>query len=289
MRYLTIRRYGCFAGCLADYKVYIEVPDRPEITIDGVPCRKLGVLKNGGAQTFAIDDGAARVFVIAGRMSKDFVNDFFWLPEGSENVFLSGRVHPNPFIGNPFRFDNNDTALMQAHRKSNAKKSAVLLLICAAIGVAIGVALGLKGIDRQEPKTFSAEGMQIELTEAFSPFDTETFTAAYDSRHVAVFALREPFDTAEGIEKLTLMQYASAVIEANELGSVTPQTADGLVSFVYSHDDPDNHEQYRYTAYVYKSGDAFWLVQFATKEEDAEAYAARIAEWAASVKLADSL
>ncbi len=41
-------------------------------------------------------------------LSKNYCNDFYALPEGTEDISLTGRNCFNPGTGNAFRFDNND-------------------------------------------------------------------------------------------------------------------------------------------------------------------------------------
>ena len=76
MRNLTIKRQKSFVACLGKMKVYIEDPMANDLVIKGVYCRKLGDLKNGEEKTFQIGDNAAKVFVIADALSKDFCNEF---------------------------------------------------------------------------------------------------------------------------------------------------------------------------------------------------------------------
>ena len=59
------------------------------------------------------------------------------------------------------------------------------------------------------------------------------------------------------------------------------KTKDDLMYFEYTSEDVDN---YNYIAFIYKADDAFWMVQFATDEDDYDSYTDRIYEWAASVK-----
>ena len=47
MRNLTIHREKTFVGSLVKLKVYIEDTLVNELEINGIPCRKLGDLKNG--------------------------------------------------------------------------------------------------------------------------------------------------------------------------------------------------------------------------------------------------
>ena len=54
-------------------------------------CRRLGDLKNGEEKTFLVGESAARVFVIADKLSKNYCNEFYPLPEGEEDVVLTGK------------------------------------------------------------------------------------------------------------------------------------------------------------------------------------------------------
>ena len=57
MRNLTITRRKSFVGCAMKDQIYIRDALAQEIIIDGVPCRKLGDIKNGESKTFQIEDG----------------------------------------------------------------------------------------------------------------------------------------------------------------------------------------------------------------------------------------
>lgn len=107
MRNLTIKRDKSFVACLMADKVYMEDSASSEITINNVPCRLLGTLKNVEQKTFSIPQEETKIFVIADKLSKNFCNEVYTVPAGEENVFLSGRNHFNPASGNAFRFDGN--------------------------------------------------------------------------------------------------------------------------------------------------------------------------------------
>lgn len=138
MRKLTIKRTKSFVACLAKMRIYIEDHTAAEITINDVPCRKLGDLKNGEEVTFEIGEQAAKVFAIADGLSKDYCNDFYELPEGQEDISLSGKNHFNLATGNAFRFDNNASEAAAANRKRGSRKGIVVLIISIIVGALIG-------------------------------------------------------------------------------------------------------------------------------------------------------
>lgn len=141
MRNLTIKRKKKFVACLGKLKVYIEDFQASELIISGVPCRKLGDLKNGEEKTFEIGENAAKVFVIADTLSKDFCTEFYQLSEGQDNIVLTGENYFNPANGNAFRFDNNNSAEVLAARKKGNKKGTVILVIAIIVGFIIGFAI----------------------------------------------------------------------------------------------------------------------------------------------------
>ena len=142
MRYLTITRKKRFVACLMKMKVYIEDPHSAELTINGFPCRKLGTLKNGETATFPIGEQAARVFVIADKMSKGFCSDCYPLPAGTENLAISGKNYFHPGAGNPFRFDGVTDPEVLANRKKGSGKGIIILIVSLIIGAILGSLLG---------------------------------------------------------------------------------------------------------------------------------------------------
>ena len=286
MRNLTIKRERSFVACLMKVKLYIEDPTSEEMVINGVICRKLGELKNGEERTFEIGDGAARVFAIADGMSKNYCNDLYQLPAGTEDIRLSGQNKFNPASGNAFRFADNDGAEALAGRRRGVRRGAWILIGEVVLGLIIGLLPTMGSLFEKEPqaKTFSDGGMTITLTDAFDKYPADGFDAAYESGDVVVMASKELFSVAEGLGDYTAEEYANAVIDINGFDRSSLDTTGGTVRFGYDFKDTSAGHTYRYACYIYKTADAFWMLQFATVAEDAEKWAPSIAEWAASVR-----
>ena len=126
--------------------------------------------------------------------------------------------------------------------------------------------------------------MSITLTNEFKETSYTGFDVVYEADEMFVFVLSESFSLLPGSENYTLQEYAQLVIEANNLENVEIKTEDGLVYFEYTSDK--NSHLYHYTAYVYKSSDSFWLIQFATFSSEANEYRNDIKDWAKSVEFA---
>ena len=285
MRNLIIKREKSFVGSLAKMKVYIEDPTSNEICINDISCRKIGDLKNGEEKTFQIDEQEVKIYVIADKLSKNYCNEFYQLPAGQEDVFLSGKNKFNPANGNAFRFDNNESEETIASRKRGTRKGLLILIIAAIIGAVVGYSLtsGLFSDKTPDAKDFSSNGMSIRLTDEFIKTDIENYTVAYDSKNVAVFALKEAFALADGFQNYTLEQYGNLVLKNNNLSASELQNLDGLTEFEYEFTNPNTNDTYKYFSFVYKADDAFWLVQFATLTENVNEYRAQILEWAKTV------
>ena len=143
MRNLTITRQKSFVASLAKMKVYIEDPEANELEINGVGCRKLGTLKNGETATFPIGDQAAKVFVIADKVSRGFCCDYYPITAGTENVVLTGKNKFHPGAGNPFRFDGvTDPEVLENRKKGNGK-GIVILIVSALVGAVVGLLLSM--------------------------------------------------------------------------------------------------------------------------------------------------
>lgn len=284
MRNLTIRRNKTFVASMIKMKIYIEDPTAEELTISGVPCRRLGELKNGEEKTFSISDQAARVFVIGDKLSRNTYNEFYPIPAGTEDVVLSGKNYFNPFSGNPFRFDGVTDEAVLKNRKKVSRTGVIIMVAAIVIGLVGGFIGGTRAVSTVKPKTFSEEGLSITLTNEFSEAGLGNYTASYGSSEAVVLTLKESFTLMEGLEDYTLAEYGELIIEANGMaGSVMLQERDGLPYFTYKYTNPETKDVFDYTIVLFKSDDAFWSVQFATPESKSEAYEQHIFQWAASV------
>lgn len=291
MRNLIIKRNKTFVGCATKLKVYIEDSASNEITINGVPCRKLGTIKNGEEQSFLIDANETRVFVIADKLSKDYCNEFYNVPEGTEDVYISGQCKFNPANGNAFRFDGITDEEVLKNRKKGTKKGTLVLIVAAIVGAIVGWGLSSTFFDDVEitPKQFTVDNMQITLT---SEFETESYQGldeVFVSNTAIVLVLKEEFALLEGLEDYTLQQYGELVIENNGLtGTSELEEIEGLLYFDYENNNIDNITNY-YFATIFKSDEAFWLIQFAVPAEEAESSLPQFIEWAKTITFIEQI
>lgn len=130
-------------------------------------------------------------------------------------------------------------------------------------------------------KTFSKSGMSITLTEQFAEKEHVSYTSVYESKDIAIFTLKEEFSLFGGAD-YSVKEYAELVIEANKLTSDV-KTQDDLTYFDY--DKEINGKDFQYTAFVYKADDAYWMIQFACAQDDADALKDEVFKYARSVKV----
>ena len=143
------------------------------------------------------------------------------------------------------------------------------------------------GLLEMEKAIYFAEGMEIQLPEAFRQVDDTGYTVCYEADTAAIFALREPFTMAEGVENLTLMEYADMVCVANSSKSPSAvMEEEGLLLMEYTYFAESENAEYKYLTTMFKASDAFWMVQFTCRAENYEEYRPHFVEWAKSVTFA---
>ena len=135
---------------------------------------------------------------------------------------------------------------------------------------------------------FSANGITLTLTKAFKEVDAATYgyTAAFDSAAVAVFALKESFSLVNSLGATSKTAYAELLRSANAARNPGElKTEDGIVFFEYNFHNTDENVTYSYFTTVHEGKDAYWMVQFATKQADYDEYRPYLLKWAKTVNV----
>lgn len=290
MRNIIIKRKKEFSGSFIKLKVYIEDYQTSEIMINGVPCRKIGELRNGEERAFTVGDNPAKIFVIPNKINRNYINDFFQLPLGNQDIYLTGGNTLNPLIGYRFGFDIISSEEVLINRKKNNKHLAAIYIITfislfvVAFLTGFGAAYFEDNYSSSTPKTFTAEDMQITLTNNFTEANYEDCTSSYESKNIAVFTIKNDFSLFEGGgENYSIEEYADIVEQANDLPYNSMEYINGIPCLKYDFTNPDYNITYSYMTFLYKSDNAFWIVQFTTEKSKSENYAEQIVEWAGSV------
>ncbi len=280
MRNVTILRTKSTVACFGIVQVYIEDSENEELKIDGTPCRKLGELKNGEERNFVVGDQAAKLFVIFDKLSKNICNEFYQLPEGTEDLVLSGQCRYNPVTGNAFRFDNNSDEAVKKNRKKGLKRGIAILVASVVLGVVIGI---LSNMDFSSDKEFTCGNMQITLTDAFYEEEDISFTMSYYSEDVIVCVDRFELAAITELKNASIESFSEYVAYMYSLGDVTLKKEGDQVYFELANEPSADGKNMHHHLFLYKSDDAFWVVQFMTFESAAEDFREEIFQWANSV------
>jgi hypothetical protein len=138
MRKLTITRRRTFVGCAGKLKVYVVDNLHNDLDVCGESCRLIGTLKNGETKSFDIDENKGRVYVLFDKASRNWCNDSRPIPEGKDDVALTGICKFNPFAGNAYRFDGKADEVALENKKTGLRKWFLTMLLSVLVGMAIG-------------------------------------------------------------------------------------------------------------------------------------------------------
>lgn len=132
-------------------------------------------------------------------------------------------------------------------------------------------------------KEYSSNGFHVKMEDGMYEKDLATATAAFMNDKVVVTALKEEFSILEAIDinkDSKIEDYANAVIKNNK-ADYELKEKDGLSYFEY--EQTVNGKDFYYLATLYKSDDAFWLVNFACEKSNKDSYQEAFMEWAKTV------
>ena len=101
MRRVWIEWQESAVGGFGKLQVYAQDLENGEVSLGGILCRQLGEVKYGQQKRFSIEEEETKVFVIAGKVKHNASYEFVRIPEGREDVFLTGSKR-----GSSFRFEN---------------------------------------------------------------------------------------------------------------------------------------------------------------------------------------
>lgn len=151
----------------------------------------------------------------------------------------------------------------------------VLMVFCVMLGGCFNASV--------KQKDYSSHGFNIKMDDGMTEKDLATTTASFMSDNAIVTALKEEFDILEAVdidENSSIEDYAKAVIKNNK-ADYELKEKDGINYFEY--EKAVNGKDYYYLAVVYKSDDAFWLVNFACDKSNKDEYQGKFFDWAKTV------
>ena len=255
--------------------VYINFPEGDTV-FDGVSCKKVGSLSFCSQLTFDAQNEACEIFLVFenGSDTPELVK--YQIPEGQSDVEMnvSGKSITD------ISFSNYERRSNIFSRMDGGKR---VLLIIAAVVVFIILIHGLSHTNNflrsisKIPETFETDDMNITLSRAFVKIRQEDFYAFYMTRTCSVIITKESFENIPELKNVDFDEYCEMCIKANPAVTPTLINKDGLTYFVF---EQQWEELYKYHVYVYRTDDAYWLVQFSTKAADYNYLSDCYNEWA---------
>ena len=124
------------------------------------------------------------------------------------------------------------------------KKIVAVLLLVAALATMVGCN---KKVYEANAKEFTSNGLTITLTDAFVETKQEGYTVCYDSKSVAVIALKESFSLQADVKDWTLEYYADLIKSSNSAHSPSnPVKVGDRMVIEYTFYNPDTNITYHY-------------------------------------------
>jgi len=142
----------------------------------------------------------------------------------------------------------------------------------------------LTGCLGEKTKTYTSHGVSIDLPTSFYEKDLASVTAYLESNKAIISFIKEDFSTLEVVEitkDSTLDTYAKAVLENNKLTSEMKTQKDYQY---FTYEKSASGKDFFYTSAVFKTDDAFWLVNFACEVKDKDTYKTEFLKWADTIK-----
>lgn len=283
MRNLTIERRKRFVASLAKMYVYLEDAEAGDIDINGVRCRKVGALANGGSLVFPIGNEAVRVYVSSKALARGMYAELYEVPAGEYDMTLTGQNIYSPASGNPFRFDNNQSEGAGQLRKRRKRFGWIYIAVCVLIGLAVG--LGIPAVKRHTAREFQVGAMTLTLNGGFSD-QTESYRkkgscdAYFGSKHIGVVVERFSYDAYPALKEQTVVDYVQNIRDATGF-EIQVLEWDGPDGFTYR-SDADGHT-YDWSVFLYKTDQALWLVQFVRDDSTGEKAQNQCLTWAKAI------
>lgn len=138
----------------------------------------------------------------------------------------------------------------------------------------------------KKDKVYSDNGMKITIPSDFYKKDIASLTNYYESEEAIVTALKQGFKELDGTDlssKSSLEDYAKAVLSTNKLDSKL-YTSDNNKYIYFTYEKEVSGKDFYYMGVVYKTEDAFWLLNFACNKKDKSDYSDTFIKWANTVE-----
>lgn len=150
---------------------------------------------------------------------------------------------------------------------------------------ALVICFFLAGCDFEvKDKTYTSSGLTVTMEDGMFEKDLASATVYYEGTSVIMSGLKETFDALSVVnlgKESTIADYIK-VVEKNNGSTFDVKEEDGITYFTYEKEI--SGKSFFYLASVYKTDDAFWLVNFGCETKNKDKYEQKFIKWAKTVK-----
>ncbi|MBQ7828955.1 MAG: hypothetical protein IJ345_01640 [Clostridia bacterium] len=264
---------------LADTYVFCIDPDGDE-TVNGHLCRRLCSL-GGGERTFDLSNETSGFFaVVEQNYQKKVVGELFFEPDWRDLSFSfrSARVGDGVLI---CEVKEREGRVSGRTKAMIIKWTMIALFALFTFGGIIGIILRPYS---KIPKKFEVGELKITLTDAFERdyYAPDDAYAAFFTETCYVMVEKLPFSEFHDFKYYFEVEFCELIKESNGYYSQKVEQKGALTYFVYHMSD--NGENFKNYLYVYKTEDAFWVVQIISETEYVKYWEGSYHKWAESVR-----
>ncbi len=161
-------------------------------------------------------------------------------------------------------------------------KKILCFFLCALLVFALASCTPLPNARDGVETEFIIDDLKITLTDSFEPSKADGHSGCYSANDVMVIFDKETVESLEDTDIETLSDYVNAILEKTEDLNVSEITDVGNITYIeYTNETED--DKYSFFVSFYKSEDAFWMLQFSSRESDYADYRPDFVKWAKSV------
>lgn len=286
MRRITLKREAALLGCFKKVNIYAEDAEKGTEQVGGVPCIKICTLKNGEERTLNLTDEAVRLFAVVEGGDKEICDSIYQLEEGSETVLVSGKCVSGEKGGSEFCFVGFEKHWTGKKAISKAKLALVISAVVIIIGALIGFSVYkiIRDNEKVMPKRFSTDKMNITLTDEFERKYFKDCYAGFGTSEVDVLVMKDDYETFPELKGLSIEEYFELVKISNQDTVAILREEDGLYYFIHRYTDSNIREKIVWYAFIYRTENEFWFIQFGTRAENEEKHKDDFFQWAKSVR-----
>lgn len=278
---ITLKRLVDAGAVLGSIAIYCR-DQNGESVIEGISCRKLVIIDAGKSRTFDVSGDNPELLAVLETEEDRKILGRICLSEDlvEHNLLLKCKLN----LSNAPKFTFEEVKKRKTwFSKFNSQTRVIIIIFLVVFAVVafnvVGEVYFYQKTLSKKPEQFTADGISITLSEAFSRDYSDTRAhATFVTQTCIVIIDRLDYEEYPDSISMTAAEYCEQVKLANGNMTSTVREKDGLTYFVYRAGEEKFH------FYAYKTDTAMWAVQFGAPEDKVDHWEDCFPEWAKSVK-----